>query len=66
MSSFPDIPAAPMVHDASGLRAALEGILNDPDYLETYKAQWPAIIAGSFYRLDGQACRRMFEALTGP
>ena len=65
MSSFPDIPAAPVVHDAGGLRAALEGMFNDPGYLETYKAHWPALIEGSFYRLDGGACHRMFEAMMG-
>ena len=63
MSTFLDIPAAPVVHDAGELRSALESIFNDPQYLETYRAQWPALIEGSFYRLDGRGCERMVEAL---
>jgi surface carbohydrate biosynthesis protein (TIGR04326 family) len=63
MSSFLDIPAAPLAHDAEELRTTLERILSDPNYLKSYKTQWSALIEGSFYRLDGKACHRMLEAL---
>ena len=65
MSSFIDVPAAPVVHDVGELRTALERMLNDSDYLEAYRTQWPALIESSFYRLDGLACQRMLEALLG-
>lgn len=65
MSSFVDIAAAPLVHDAGELGATLERIFSDPDYLETYKREWPALVKGSFFRLDGRADLRMLEFLLG-
>ena len=55
MSSFLDIPAAPVVHDAGELLAALERMIDDPEYLEAYRSRWPDLIEGSFHRLDAQA-----------
>ena len=66
MSSFLDIPAAPVVHDAGELLAALERMIDDPEYLEAYRSRWPDLIEGSFHRLDAQASHRMLAALLGP
>lgn len=63
LSSFADVPAAPVAHDPDELRVALERMLADPEYLRPYQAHWAELVRGSFHVLDGRAQRRMLDAL---
>ena len=70
MSSFLDIPAAPIVHDPEELDNALKKIispeshpLHDPEFITPYRDHWQSLIDESFYRLDANASDRIISEL---
>lgn len=70
MSSFLDIPAAPIVHDPEELDSTLKKIiypenhpLHDPDFISQYRNHWQSLIDESFYKLDAYASDRIISAL---
>jgi hypothetical protein len=66
MSTFASVPAAPIVHDAGGLRSAIGRMLTDESYREPFAAWREELIEATFYRLDGRSHERTlacFEAI---
>ena len=70
MSSFLDIPAAPIVHDPEELDDAIKKIispedhpLHDPNFIAPYREHWQSLIDESFYKLDSHASDRIISEL---
>lgn len=70
MSSFLDIPAAPIVHDPEELDNALKKVispenhpLHDPNFFTPYRDHWQSLIDESFYSLDSNASDRIISEL---
>lgn len=64
MSTYLDIPAAPITHDADDLREAMGRMLDDPAYRASYARQRDALVAATFWRLDTGAIDRIQHILT--
>ena len=70
MSSFLDIPAAPIVHDPEELDNALKKVISpeshplyDPSFITPYRDHWQTLIDESFYKLDSNASNRIISEL---
>ena len=63
MATFLDIPAAPVVHNAEEMGRALERMLWDGNYRETFSNFRQELVESSFFRLDGRATDRVVAAL---
>ena len=65
VATYLDLAAAPVVHDTDEMGEAIERMLHDEEYRQSYWLRREELIEGSFYRLDGRAKDRMVEALIG-
>lgn len=70
ISSFIDIPAAPIAHDYEELDDMIKKIISiegnplyDPNFIQQYKSYWPSLIDNSFYKLDSHSGERMVAEL---
>ena len=70
ISSFIDIPAAPIAHDSEELDDMIKKIIDtegnpfhDPNFIEQYKTHWPRLVDNAFYKLDARASERMIAEL---
>jgi len=63
MSAIFEIEAAPTVHNADELGAALDQIFYKPGEFVRFKEKWPELIEASFYRLDGKAAERFLSCI---
>jgi len=65
MGTFWEVAAGPIVRSSTELGKALDALTGDADGFAEYRSRWPELIEGSFHRVDGQAHRRVTEALLG-
>ena len=70
ISSFMDIPAAPIAHDAEELDDMVKKFIDtegnpfyDPHFINKYKMHWPTLVDNAFYKLDARASERMISEL---
>ena len=70
MSSFLDIPAAPIVHDPEELDTALKKVISpadhplyDPNFIVPYRDHRQSLVDEAFYRLDANASDRIISEL---